>query len=324
MPSTMTHSYFACDVYDKLDKKSKNNISSLDNFKLYSQGVDPFMFYNFLIGKKAKYYAKLQGLIHTTRTREYFTNIIKYIIDNDYANNKELMTFLYGNICHYYLDMNVHPFIYYKTGKYKRSDKRTYKYNGKHQDMEYGIDKYLIKERANTDVKEFKIHKEIFGNYNISLEVTDCIDYVIGKTYNVYDTGKIYNKSVKMMRQFFYLFNYDRFGIKKYIYSLLDIIRPDCFIKIKELSYADNDINMNYLNLDRKIWNHPCDMKEKYNYSFWDLYNMSIEQALDTIKKVNLIIEKKNIKMIKDVFKNYSYVTGKDCNLELELKYFEY
>ena len=84
MPSSMTHTYFGLDVYDKINTQSKEKISnSLEYFKLFSQGSDPFMFYNFLIGKKAKMYSDVQGIIHTKKTREFFITTIKYINEKE-------------------------------------------------------------------------------------------------------------------------------------------------------------------------------------------------------------------------------------------------
>lgn len=323
MPSTMTHSYFAYDIYKKISNKDK--ISNIENFKLYCQGTDPFMFYNYLIGKKNKYYCKIQNITHTTKTKDYFINIIKYIIENNLTDNKEVITFLYGNICHYFLDLKTHPFIYYKTGKFNKKDKNTYKYNTLHQDMEYSIDKYLII-KNNTKTKNFKIHKEIFNNYYITKEVTDCLKYTIKKTYNIKISGKEYKKSVKMMKRFFHLFNYDKFGIKKRIYCLIDKITPPNTIKIEKLAYNYKNINIDYLNLSHKKWNHPSIKNEIYYDSFFDLYNSALNEALEAINVVNDCLAKKKIdyKKINKVFKNLSAVTGKDCNLNLPLKYFEF
>ena len=324
MPSTMTHSYFAYDIYDKLSDKSK--ISSIEDLKLYSQGTDPFMFYNYMFGKKNHYYHNIQNCIHTSKTRDYFYNILEYIIDNNYTDDKSLITFLYGNICHYYLDLWVHPFIYYKTGIFNKKDRDTYKYNALHQDMEFSIDRYLIMNRSNIKVNKFKIHDEIFNNYNITSDVLDCFEYVVKKTYGIDNIGKAYKKSVKMMKNFFYFFCYDKFGIKRKIYCFIDMVTPDNVIKIKELSYADNNINMDYLNIEKKEWNHPSIKSEIYNYSFFDLYDNAIKDVLRAIDFINECIDNNYIDINKfnNIFKNLSCTTGKKCNLKLKLKYFEF
>ena len=45
MPSSMTHSYFAVDVYNKLDDKSKIKIEgNINNYKTYSLETSLFFF----------------------------------------------------------------------------------------------------------------------------------------------------------------------------------------------------------------------------------------------------------------------------------------
>ena len=58
------------------------------------------------------------------------------------------MVFLYGFICHYVLDSNVHPFVFYKTGLFDKKDKNSYKYNNLHAFMETYFDNYMIKEKT--------------------------------------------------------------------------------------------------------------------------------------------------------------------------------
>ena len=143
MPSSMTHAYFGNAVYSRLDKKYKDLVD-IYYIRLFSQGSDPYMFYHFFVGKRAYEISLIQEMIHTKKTNIFFKNIIRYINKFNLLNNKEVMSYLYGFICHYYLDLYVHPFIYYKSGIFNKLDKTTYKYNCKHQEYEYLIDLYLI------------------------------------------------------------------------------------------------------------------------------------------------------------------------------------
>ena len=326
MPSTMTHSYFSLDVYKKLSKEEKNRISSLEDFKLFSQGYDPYMFYHFLIGKKARYYNKVQYYMHSKNTQKYFINLINYIVSNNLSNNKQIITFLYGSICHYFLDSNVHPFVTYMGGIYKRGDKNTYKYNGKHQEIEYDIDKCLIMKREKIPLNKFKIHKEIFDSVCLDKELLKCIDSVSYDTYGFKNMGTSYKRSVWYMKKFFYLANYDRFGIKYNIYKFIDKITPQSVINVRELSYYSDNINMNYLNRDNNRWLDPYVTDKSYNYSFFDLYVKSLNEAIEAIRGVNKYIYDSNRDntILNNIFKNISYVTGYDCNLELVAKYFKY
>ena len=51
MPSSVTHSYFASDIYNKFKNKSKINLNYL---KVFGQGPDPYFFYDFHLSRKAK------------------------------------------------------------------------------------------------------------------------------------------------------------------------------------------------------------------------------------------------------------------------------
>lgn len=328
MPSSMTHTYFGIDVYKNLPSKYQFKIcSKLEHFKLFSQGSDPFMFYHFLIGKKAKKMKNIQKKIHQEKTQLFFLNTIKYIHQNNLQTNPEAMAYLYGYICHYYLDLHTHPIIYYKSGIFNSKDKSTYKYNGYHQQLEYAIDLYFINKNEIISPDKFKIHQEIFNTTTFSSSLKDLIKYSIGKTYSIDNSTSKYLKSIKYMKLFFYIANYDPYGIKLKLYQIIDKITPPNIIKLKELSYKNIYPNINnYLNLNHQKWHYPWDNTKTITASFLDLYNKAKKDSIKTIKEVTELLENKelNIKKIKQIFPNLSYLTGKSCEQKLKMKYFEF
>lgn len=323
----MTHTYFSLDVYQKLPKNIKTRIKNLEYLKLFAQGSDPIMFYNLFIGKKAKYHKHIQYQLHTTKTQDFFINLINYINDNNLNNNEQVLSYLYGNICHYYLDSETHPFIIYKTGRFNKKNKETYKYNSLHQEMEYIIDMYYISKKETTPPHKFKIYNHIYKNNSFSKELTNCINNTIKNTYNIPNFSQALKKSSKEMKLFFRLFNYDKTGIKKRIYSLVDSITPDSIIKLKELSFSNNyQEKIHYLNLNNNTWNHPTNKEEIYNYSFPELYEIATQKAINCITEVTKMLDTKKTdqEQLKKIFKNLSYTTGKNCNEKLTFKYFEF
>lgn len=328
MPSSMTHTYFSMDVYKCLNKTCENKIKdTLEYYKLFCQGSDPFMFYNFFIGNKASIVNKLQYIMHTTKTRALFISIINYINDNKLNNNSSIMSYLYGYICHYFLDLYIHPFIYYKGGKFIRNNKNTYKYNGLHQRLEYGIDLYLIKKRENINPSKFMIYKEIFNISILNKELKSILSNTIGKVYNIDNIDYIYGKSIKDMKHFFRVFNYDPYGVKLRMYKLIDKITPSSIIKVSSLSYSNKfDDIPNYLNLKNKIWYCPWDKDISYKDSFFDLYNKALDKSVRTIEEVTNMLD--NGIIVKDrleyLFKDLSLATGIECDKEINLKYFEF
>ena len=328
MPSTMTHTYFGLDVKKQLPTNIQNIINQkIEHYKLFCQGSDPFMFRNFLIGKKAQQSMKIQKRMHETNTKDFFINTIKLIHKKKYINNPEIMTYLYGYICHYYLDLYTHPFIHYKTGIFNKKNKNTYKYNGMHQKIEYNIDLYMVKQREKQKPHQFKIYHHIFQNVTFSKELTEIINQSIEQTYQIHNISYQYQKSIHHMKLFFQWINHDPTGIKLKIYQLIDSIKPKKYIKLEELSYHhDFESNLTYLNLEHKPWHYPWDKTKVFTTSFFDLYNKAKEDAIKTICIVTKMLEENKINqaLLDKTFLNLSYSTGKPCQEKIEMKYFEY
>lgn len=326
MPSSITHNYFMQDVYYKLSDEIKSKFDLIDA-KTFAQGPDIFYFYNMCFGKKSKKYRDMGGYMHRHNINDYFRNIVNYINDYGLYDNVRCMAFLYGSICHFVLDYIVHPFVFYKTGSFKKGNVSTYKYNGLHQEMEYYIDAYMIFQNEKKEAKDYKMYKDILNNDKLDDVVIKMINDVIYDTYGYCDLGNIYNKCTNDMKLFFKYFNYDHYGIKKFFYSFIDIITPSFFIRKKKFSfYLTHNSKRHYLNLEKNEWNHPCDLNEVYNYSFVELYIIAIDRACNIIKDIDKMLGKKKIddKKIDNLFCNYSYITGKECNDRNVMKYFEF
>ena len=323
MAGTITHAYFANDLYNKLDKMTKEKLKEYkENLKTYSQGHDLFMFTFNILNLKQK---NIASYMHKNDTREFFKNLVIYIKDNNLQDNYEVMSFLYGFICHYALDSTVHPYVTYKTGLFKKNDKNTYKYNSKHSDLETYVDAYMINKNENIKPNKFKIYKFCF-NTKVSKELCDLIDYVFYKTYKFKHMSLYVKEGIFNMKVSYRLLRYDPFKIKMKIYKSIDKITLKSTKKLYPISYGYDLNNDNYyLNLDHKKWCHPRVKDEVYNYSFIDLYNNALDMALDIINKVNKILYKNdNTDNLNNIFLNLSFTSGKECHNKDKNKYFEY
>lgn len=326
MPSSVTHAYFAEEVYRKLSPFCQSLIKSEGKaYRLFAQGSDPFMFYHLFVGKGAKMGKKLQHQMHTEKTRDFFVEVIRCIHQNHLDSNAEVMAYLYGYICHYYLDLLVHPFINYQSGKLIKEDKSTYCYNTLHQKIEYRIDSYIIKNKLKKDPKKFKVHHYLFGVEKFSQPLKMVIQKSIGKVYHVRDSDMIYWKSVCNMKHFFYLINYDSSGIKRKVYQTIDFLTPKWWIRLEELSYHTNDYGEEYLNLEHEKWCFPWDNSQIFTTSFFDLFDEALEKTVYTIQEVTKILEEKRLDMKKlnALFLDLSYVTGLPCQKKVMNQYFK-
>ena len=323
MPATAVHAYFAQDLNDILPKEIKNKLD-VDRLKTFGQSTDSLMFYNLFSILPGKNIRDFQKYFHTNKTQEFFINLINYIKENDYTEDIDVNSFLVGTICHYVLDSTVHPYIYYKTGYFNRNDKSTYKYNNVHTFMETFLDNDMIKRRESINPYKFNISKFSFDTSKFSNELNDTIKYTFKETFDVDNMDKIYYKSLKQMRNSIFIFRQDRYGIKKFFYKLADTFTSKRVFRFEAISYHYplNDRH-NFLNENHKLWRNPCDYSLTSEESFLDLYLKALKLAKVMICASFDYINGKDIELEK-VFINKSYITGLDCELDKELKYFEF
>lgn len=328
MPSSVTHDYFAQDVYNGLNKNIKIKLKDDINYlKAFGQGPDPYFFYDFHLTKRSKRIFEINDAMQHSKVNEHFISLIKYINNKNYYDNNDVIAYLYGQICHFVLDTTTHPYIIYYTGIYDAQDPKTYKYNGKHEEMEYYIDIYLINKREKIKPRKFKVYRKIIKIKHFSSELKDTIDTIVKEVYGFDQVSYIYYKSLKDMKRFYRVLNYDRFGFKKLLYKTMDFIFQNKSVKKQELSFfVAPESKMHYLNKEKTIWYNPYDPMEKYNFSFEELYDIAITKAIKIIETVDLMLKNKDIKekKLKSLFGNLNYATGKDCNLNIDCKCFKF
>ena len=182
MPATITHAYFAEDIYDTLPSGIKKNVSP-SRVKMFGQSTDPLMFYNLFSLISGKNIRELDKEFHRNKSKKYFISLVNYIKKNNLENDSDVVSFLVGFICHYVLDSNVHPYVFYMTGKFNKKDPSTYKYNNIHAFMETFIDNYLVRKRENMNPYKFDIGKFCFDTRMFSNDLNKAIDYSFKSTY---------------------------------------------------------------------------------------------------------------------------------------------
>jgi len=326
MPSTATHAYFSLDVLEKLNNHSKKYIDN-ELIKAFSQGPDPIYFYNLASLAKGKYIRnKYTDLLHDSKTKDFFITLITEIKNRKLTKNKQVMSFLYGFITHYALDTTLHPYIAFKTGIYDKNNKETYKYKNLHIDMEVHLDCYMIFQKEQIPAKNFKLHNFCFNIKQMDNKFKELLDDICKSVYSIDNFSHVYYKSLKQMKNIYRIFRYDKTGIKKLGYKIIDKCLPLKQLNKEQLSYNVNYKNkLHYLNKEKNEWNHPMDQYETYNYSFVELYHIALNKAIEIINEVNKVLyEDNDIEVLNQVFKNISYRTGKDCNDKRKMKYFEY
>lgn len=324
MPSLITHHMFSKEVLNNLDKEEKALLGDkLDIYHTFAQSHDFLFYYTF--GKDKKRINSFGHHAHRHNTQDYLVNIINEIKNNKEEHNPELIAYLYGCITHYVLDTTCHPFIFYKTGVYRKSEPDTRKYFGGHNKIEKDLDAYYYKKYTDKDYNLCNVTKEIIGKPVLSSNLIETLNKVYKKTYNQENIGYYYQKGVNNARVIYNIVINDRFGIKKTLYKLLDLIINKNQSYISTYSTFIKKPNLDYLNLDKKEWNHPCLPDKKYNHSFEDLYKLSVDKSIKIIKEVNKVLYKnKPIEDILEYIPDLDYSTGLEIKNNKYIRHFEF
>ncbi|MFA6624230.1 MAG: zinc dependent phospholipase C family protein [Bacilli bacterium] len=152
MPNSLAHSLVVKRFYiqeeehaDSISSFIKNNYEFLS---LGSQGPDP-MFYVGIVPFHAVHLItankRLGNKVHKTDGKKFFKNLIDetYMIEDDRERSR-FQSFILGQLAHYFLDRETHPYIIYQSG-FDENGKITGKYHYLHANYESKIDVCLAK-----------------------------------------------------------------------------------------------------------------------------------------------------------------------------------
>ncbi len=311
MADIYMHSKLAEEVVSKIDYDFDKKIVFLA-----AQGPDP-MYYNFF-GKDQKEYRRCADEIHRKDTDKFFINMVEYVKKN---LNKDTFSFLTGFICHYALDVKIHPYIYYNVGRYDENDSKTHSYRGLHLKFERSIDALLIEKDLGIKHSKIKLHKKYYPLKFSPLSTMNVMDYALKETYGVEHGGVMYLISTVSMYKNLKRFMKDPYGIKKLIFKFIDLFNKKTDMFYQDISFYNHLEKYDFHNLAKKPWNHPV-TNEEYNYSVIDLYDQAVIMASDIIGEVSeYLFDDKPVDLSK-IFLNISYNTGLNCDQPEPMKYF--
>ena len=313
MPSIVTHHLFAKDCLLNFEKKVNKNI-----YYIFAQSFDNLAYYHFFTGLNNEV-KQLGKRAQSTKTNEYFINLLNYIKNNHLKEDKDVIGYLFGSICHYVLDSTCHPFVVYETGD-KSIDQ---KYRGGHEKMEVMIDAILYKEKEHKPLYKESLSNTLLPKVTFSNNLKKTIDYTFNETFKVNKISKKYEKAYKTGNFILKYFVTDKTGIKKKIYKIKDYFGKGRMYQY--LSFNIKKLDYSFLNLKHNDWCYPTDNTIIKNSSFYDLYDEGTKFARGLFKvSLNYLDNKIDENKVYSEFKDLSYVTGLDWHLKKKTKYFKF
>lgn len=300
MPSTITHTYISLDTLNKVKVKPKQIIKeNIEDYKTFAQGMDILYFYH-ILSLKGNKVIDLGHKFHNYKTNEIFKYIIEY---NKKTKSKIVFTFLSGLITHYVADSTIHPYV-----NFYAYDKDRLKSKDKHFEIETFIDNYMVNKKNNY-YKNYKNYKLQFNNKK-NKEIIQLINNIFKEFFNYENMGKKYFQGKREMKFVFKHLRYDKYGIKRRIYKLIDKNK----LKVRRTTYLSYNFELNneefYLNTNNKQWYYLKDTSIKSNQSFDNLYEVVIDKASKIINHLyDYIFLKKEIDLDL-LLENRSYSNG--------------
>lgn len=322
MSMTVTHSFFANDIYDILPRTISQKVD-LRRLRMFAQGVDGFDYYRNCLFFKNKKMKAFYQTFHTTKTKDYFIHLLEYMKKHK-IKDKDTYSYLVGMISHYALEVTINPYIIYKTGIFKKGNVNSYPYNNLYLFMEHFLDNDMIQRRKKMNPYRFSIKRFCFERGPFSSDLKRVLSYSFQKTYGLTHMDRKYLRSLRKMRRRIQWLQKDSLGIKKFFYTLIDTFTPRKSYRFEPLSYhySLKDTH-HYLNQDHKLWRNPTTYDMTSTDSYVDLYLKAIKLAKRLVSGSFDYLSGKNVSLEK-LFKNYNYFTGISCRSKKELKYFEF
>lgn len=217
MPSNVVHCYFAQKVYDSLNAEARAIIDKdKQAFFVGAQGPDLMFYMRF----RKPPINKLGEMLHDSfGTGELMRQSAAYAAAND---TDTMMPFIFGQLCHYALDSELHSYIYYRESDLPAHyPKSAHKYI--HVVFESGLDYLCVRDYLKKNTKFYKAYK----NLNISAASRRAVSLyysrVAAPSFGIDLPPKYPYKAINLMRLFYRMLD-DITGIRYIVIRGVEVI----------------------------------------------------------------------------------------------------
>ena len=326
MPDILTHVY--CANFSK--KHFEDSIvmrqivdKHLSAFYLGAQGPDFFFYYRIWPWKNNASIPKIADKIHKTKTEVFLGQAIDSIKETDLGSKAGQMTLAYwmGFLCHYALDTTAHPFIYYHSGINKDDDAKTKGDHNNHKFLENIIDTIMSKKYENIMGLPRNQTECLPRDANALMPVYESVADIINKVYGVDVEVTIIRDAVADMRKLIGIMNDPKHRLRWWFNKAESIISKPKYITTAAFP-AGSNLHYDFMNMNHNTWVHPCDKSIEYKDSFQDLFDMSIERAVELMEFAwDTIRGDQTTEEFESLLGGLSYDTGLPCTDSRKLRY---
>lgn len=274
MPNLLAHSLIVKRFYNH--ENELGHLDSIDSFVkgnydllvLGSLGPDP-LFYMGILPFKGLHLPtalkKIGNKLHKTNGKQFFKLLVEstYGLDN-VKEKQKFEAFIFGQLAHYFLDREAHPYILYESG-FDDNGRITSHYHFDHAYFETNIDCSLAQKYS---ITHFLTNpQDIIPDNRRNLEIIDWnLVPVLEKMFGCRLPKHMYSNAINNMKHLLKSMNHH------------GAFKAKILGKNIGLSAMHNPLepDASTLNLDKNIWLDPCS-GEKHNDSFLELHTRAFE-----------------------------------------------
>lgn len=325
MPSFFTH-YLCGDTMLGLlndNAVSEKLLKYRQVFNLGTQGPDILFYYRVWPWTNSQGFEEIGEKMHSENVSAFFSSAIKYISTQD-GDEKDLLTaYLCGYACHYSLDLNTHPYIFYRTGFVCRGEQPNSQYSCNHRNFETAVDVLTLDRLLGAKPFRMKAPDLLRVSSEEALSIGRMLEYVLGNVYVEIVSAKQVSTAISDMVAAVAILR-SRSGFRKSILSFIEKSLhhyPLISSMIHPPAITDG---RDYLNLSHKPWLLPWNRAKQSTASFPEMFDHAALEAGNICEALlGCLSNPENTSATLELIGNRSFLTGIDCTINTEFKYYE-
>lgn len=250
-------------------------------FNLGTQGPDIFFYYRVWPWTNNHGVRDIGDTMHEKNVTLFFKEALNYMV-NANENIKPMLTaYICGYGCHYSLDSNTHPYIFYRTGEDSAF----------HRHFETSIDFIMLQRLQNKKPIEIKPHNLIKIKDDEALAIGKMYSYILNKVFDINIEESQIVTAIRDMSSVQRALT-DKTGIKKKLF--------------KKAPFISNMI-------------YPLNINDDIDYlgnsSFIEMFQKSVNESEEIcINLYNDSLRETPLLESQDYVGNRSFTTGENCN----------
>lgn len=323
MPSIYCHYISGVKTLEKIKSEKIRSIveKHRDVFNLGTQGADIFFYYDSWPFKPSSSPKKLGGRIHTKKVLSFFQSALDYTVDKSGRDRDILLAYLFGYICHYSLDGNVHPFVFYRSG-FALSEKDKAEYTYYHRRFETALDVLMLSRILGQKPRDVNPSRLIAVNCPSKKTVADMYSFVLGRIYGLEVLSSVIESAISST-VFLQKLLYSKSGLKKRLLESLESLSGNFHLVSSTLHPQTLDEDLDYLNIENSSWSLPWDSHSVRTDSFLDMFEESVTESSQLCEEFYSAVQSNSPIALSKPRWNNSFYTGVDCDQALKFKYFK-